>query len=388
MAVSPFIAAINQIVDEKSIPREKVLETIEAAVAAAYRRDYGKPSQIIRAKLDEETGQFTPYQVFEVIETEEEIEDPQRQKIINEAQEINKKAEIGGEVTIKLPVHEDFGRIAAQTAKQVIIQRLREAERDVIYSEFKEKENHLLTGNVQQIEGENVIVSLGKANAVILPREKIPGERFRIGQRVRVFIKEVAETNRGPQIIATRVDERFILELFAIEVPEIPAGSVEIKSIAREPGSRTKVAVTAHQESLDPVGSCVGQKGTRVQAVLNEIGDEKIDIILWDTNVEQFVKNALSPAKVHRVEISKNQARVYVDESQTSLAIGKNGQNVRLASKLTGLMINIKEEIIAEESTITEEPSQEVSGKKTETKKPTKKKKRSKISTGTDEANL
>ncbi|EKD23017.1 MAG: hypothetical protein ACD_83C00106G0002, partial [uncultured bacterium] len=215
MSISPFIAAINQIVDEKGIARERVIETIEAAVAAAYRREYGKPSQIIRVKLDEKTGEFKPIQVFEIVETEEELEEPARQKTVEQAKEMDKDAKVGEEVSETLEVHQDFGRIAAQTAKQVIIQRLREAERDVIFDEFKGKENQLLTGNVQQVEGDNVIVSLGKTNAVLPGREQIPNEHYRIGQRLRVYLKEVSQTNRGPQIILSRSDERLILELFA-----------------------------------------------------------------------------------------------------------------------------------------------------------------------------
>lgn len=368
MAISPFIAAINQIVDEKGISKERVIETIEAAVAAAYRREYGKPSQIIRVILDETTGEFKPAQVFEVVESEEEIEEHERQKTIEEVKKNNKKIKVGEEVALPLEVHQDFGRIAAQTAKQVIIQRLREAERDVIFDEFKEKEHQLLTGNVQQIEGDNIIVSLGKANAVMPARETIPNESYRIGQRLRVFVKEVTQTNRGPQIILSRSTEQLILMLFAIEVPEIPAGDVEIKSIAREAGSRTKIAVTTHQENLDPVGSCVGQKGTRVQAVLNEIGDEKIDIILWDKNIENFIKNALSPAKVNRVKITSTgnhpSAKVMVNNDQLSLAIGKNGQNVRLASKLTDYTIDVLEDKETDEAKTTSEPKVKKSRKK------------------------
>lgn len=344
MAISPFIAAINQIVDEKGIAKEKVIETIEAAVAAAYRREYGKPSQIIRIKLDEETGEFHPSQYFEILESDEETEDHERQKTLKEAKKIDKKAKAGEEISIPLEVHANFGRIAAQTAKQVIIQRLREAERDVIFDEFQDKAGQLLTGSVQQLDGENVIISLGKANAILPSKEKIPGERYRIGQRLRVFVKDVSQSNRGPQILVSRTDPKFIIELFAIEVPEIPAGSVEIKSISREAGSRSKIAVTTSENSIDPVGSCVGQRGTRVQAVLNEIGDEKIDIILWDASIEQFIKNALSPAKIEDVKIkNESQAVVYVEEDQLSLAIGKNGQNVRLASKLTNYNIDVEE---------------------------------------------
>lgn len=346
MAVSPFNAAINQIVDEKGIAKEKILETIEAAVAAAYRRDYGRPAQIIKAQYNEADGTFKTYQVYEVVKSEDEIEESQRQVTLKEAKKINKQAAIGGEVSVELPSHEDFGRIAAQTAKQVIIQRLREAEREVLFNEFKDKENHLINGTVQQLDGDNVIISLGKINAVMPAREKLTGENYRLGQRLRVFIKEVSETNRGPQIIATRANDEFIKELFTIEVPEIQTENVEIMSVAREPGSRTKIAVTSHQESLDPVGSCVGQKGTRVQAVLNEIGNEKIDIILWNEKPEQFIKNALSPAKVSRAKLDSNSktAKVFVDLDQLSLAIGKNGQNVRLASRLTGFNIDVLEE--------------------------------------------
>lgn len=358
MALSPFTSAIQQICAEKGISEDKVIETVEAALAAAYRRDYGKPSQNVRVILDQETTGFKVYLVMDVVETEEEIEERDRQMTVEEAKKENAKIQVGEELLIPLPYHDDFGRIAAQTAKQVIVQRLREAERDVLFEEFKEKEHMLLNGSVQQIDMDNVIVSLGKINAVIPPREQIRGEHYVPGQRIKVYVKEVAESNRGPQIIASRADAQFIKELFAMEVPEIPAGTVEIKSIAREAGSRTKMAVFSTNSTLDPVGSCVGQRGTRVQAVLAEIGDEKIDIILWDENVEQFIRNALSPAKVQEIILDEENrhANVRVDADQLSLAIGKGGQNVRLASKLTGYTLDIMREAVEETPVVEKAP--------------------------------
>lgn len=360
MALSPFSAAIQQICNEKGIPEERVIETVEAAIAAAYRRDFGKPYQNIRVSLDAESAGFKVFQVFEVVETPEQIEEQDRQVSLDEAKETTPSIQVGEELVIPLPYHDDFGRIAAQTAKQVIVQRLREAERDVLYEEFKDKEGKLLNGSVQQIDMDNVVVSLGKVNAILPPREQIKGEHYIPGQRIKVFVKEVAESTRGPQIIVTRSDAQFISELFALEVPEIPAGTVEIKSISREAGSRTKMAVFSANPALDPVGSCVGQRGTRVQAVLAEIGNEKIDIILWDNDTDQFIRNALSPAKVRTLEIDddKKHANVQVDPDQLSLAIGKGGQNVRLASKLTGYTIDIireGEEVAAVEAAVTTE---------------------------------
>jgi transcription termination/antitermination protein NusA len=347
MALSPFMAAIQQISAEKGIPEERVIDTVEAAIAAAYRRDYGNPGQNIRVKLqDKGEGEgisFDVFQVFDIVETEEEVEEPERQMTLAQAHEHDKRLIVGDEYVTPLPYHDDFGRIAAQTAKQVIVQRIREAERDILYEEFKTKEHQLLTGQVQQIEMDTVIVNLGKINAVMPPREQIRGEYYSTGQRIRVFVKEVAESGRGPQIIVSRSDARFIKGLFAIEVPEIQADTVEIRAIAREAGSRTKMAVFSDNEAIDPVGSCVGQRGTRVQAVLNEIGDEKIDIILWDGDPETFIRNALSPAKVRalKLDVENQHAAVEVDHDQLSLAIGRGGQNVRLASKLSGFTIDI-----------------------------------------------
>ena len=344
MALSAFAAAIQQICSEKGISEERVRETVAAAIAAAYRRDFGETGQNIRVELGEdEPMAFKVCQIFDVIADDEEIEDKDRQIHLSDAVAHTPGLEVGGELAVNLPYHDEFGRIAAQTAKQVIVQRLREAERDVLFEEFKEKENMLLNGSIQQLDNENVIVSLGKVNAVMPPREQIKGEYYAIGQRIKVYVKEVAENQRGPQIIASRADARFIRELFALEVPEIPSGTVEIKGIAREAGSRTKMAVLATNPAIDPVGSCVGQRGSRVQAVLAEIGEEKIDIILWDENPEQFIRNALSPAKVRSLTLNdeSRHAAVEVDPDQLSLAIGKGGQNVRLASRLSGYALDI-----------------------------------------------
>lgn len=355
--VSPFITAIDDLCEEKGLDKDVVLETVEAAMAAAYRKDFGRPKQTIRAKLNPVSGEADVFRVYQVVE-EEEIEEPEQQLSLDDARKLDKKAEIGGEVIIPLPKHTEFGRIAAQTAKQVIIQRLREAERNMLYKEFKEKESQVTNATVQQIDGRNVIVSLGKVNGIIYPSEQIRGERYRIGQRFKAYIKEVAETTKGPQIIVSRSDDGLIIGLFKLEVPEINTGSVEIKSIAREPGSRTKIAVVALEDKIDPVGSCVGQRGTRVQAVLDEIGEEKIDIVLWDEDIEQFIGNALSPAKTKKIVISSkdNKALVYVDKDSLSLAIGKGGQNVRLASKLTGWGIDIE---VEEETETTDKGSEE-----------------------------
>jgi N utilization substance protein A len=343
MATSPFLAAINQIADEKGLDTNVILETVEAALAAAYRKDYGNPHQVIRAELNPETMETKMFQVFTVTE-DELIEEPESQKTVEEARKIRKDAQLGEEVETELEVHTEFGRIAAQTAKQVIIQRIREAEREMLYSEFKDKEGQLLNGNVQQVEGDIVIINLGRINALLLPTGQIPGERYYVGQRLKVFVQGVEETAKGPKVVVSRTDPGLIAALFSLEVPEISSGAVEIKAISREAGARTKMAVASTQEGLDPVGSCVGQRGTRVQAVLAEIGDEKIDIILWDDDAKKFIANALSPAKILEIELMEDtrKAKVIVNEDQLSLAIGRGGQNVRLASKLSGWSIDIE----------------------------------------------
>lgn len=344
MSISPFMAAINQICDEKGISKESVIETIEAALAAAYRKDYGEPGQIILAKLDEESGEAKFTRAYNVVENEEDIEEPEAQILLSNATKFNKKVEVGGTIELPLETHSDFGRIAAQTAKQVITQRLRETERDMLYGEFKDKEGQLINGVIQQIENGNVVIDLGKINGVILPFDQVKNERYYSGQRLKVYVKAVEETTRGPRILVSRTEPGLIQGLFENEVPEIATGAVEIKAIAREAGSRSKVAVYTSQEGLDPVGSCVGQRGSRIQAVLAELGEEKIDIILYNEDEVQFIINALSPAKVSKVKLDKKEqrAQVLVPEDQFSLAIGTGGQNVRLASKLTGWSLDFE----------------------------------------------
>lgn len=352
MATSPFMAAINQISDEKGLEVAVILETVEAALAAAYRKDYGNAHQAIRAQLDPETMETRMFQVFTVIE-DELLEEPESQKTLTEARKIRKDAQLTEEVETELPVHTDFGRIAAQTAKQVIIQRIREAEREMLYTEFKGKEGELLNGTVQQIEGDIVIINLGRINALMLPTGQIKSERYYIGQRLKVFVQGVEETAKGPKVVVSRTDSGLIKALFELEVPEIAAGSVEIKAIAREAGGRTKMAVAATQDGLDPVGSCVGQRGTRVQAVLAEVGEEKIDIIQWHEDTKQFIKNALAPVKtIEDITLDEvtHKATVVVPEEQLSLAIGRGGQNVRLASKMTGWSIDIAKSLSGEET--------------------------------------
>ena len=343
MATSPLIAALNQICDEKNLDRETVLSTVEAALAAAYRKDYASPNQHIRAKFNEETTEMTFEDVKTVVE---EIENPEAELTLEEGQKLNASAEIGTEILSPMPMHDDFGRIAAQTAKQVIIQRIREAEKNMLYDEFKEKEHELVPGFVQNIEGRNVLVNIGKVSGVMFPSEQAPTEHYYIGQRIRVFVKEVVDSGRGPQVVVSRSDARLIAGLFMMEVPEIESGTVEIKGIAREAGSRTKIAVASTQEGLDPVGSCVGQRGARVQAVLAEVGDEKIDIVLWNDDPKKLISGALSPARIDSVELDEEsrRAKVTVPPDQLSLAIGKGGQNVRLASRLAGWDIDILRE--------------------------------------------
>lgn len=343
MSISPFMSALNQLCEEKGLPKDVVVSTVEAALAAAYRKDYGNPHMIVRAVLDEnDLAKTKMFQVFKVV-SEEEFQDEYNQILLKDAKKTNKKIKIDEEIIEPLPEHADFGRIAAQTAKQVIIQRIQEAERKILFEEFKDKKDQLLNSVVQQLDGRNVIVNLGKTNAIMMPSDQIPNENYHIGQRIKVYVTGVEETNKGPRITVSRTHPRLIEELFAMEVPEIPSGTVKIEGIAREAGSRSKLAVSANQEGLDPVGSCVGQRGIRVQAVLAEIGNEKIDIILYNEKSEQYITNALSPAKIQDIKLNKKQkqAKVYVADDQLSLAIGKGGQNVRLASKLTTWGIDI-----------------------------------------------
>jgi len=387
-----FASAIDQICEEKGISKAKVMETIEVAIAAAYKKDYGHKGQNIRALFDLATGTVKIFQVKQVLDasmvkTEEEIEaerlaaeaarergeevretreeeaeggekkvrfNEEKHIMIDEAKKADKKIKAGEELLIELESRTDFGRIAAQTAKQVIIQRIREAERETIFDEYKDKEGEVVSGIVQRIERGAVFVDIGKTSGVLFPEEQIQGERYRLGQRLHVLLLEVQKEVRGPNIILSRAHSKMLVKLFELEVPEIASGAVEIKSIAREAGSRSKIAVAAKEPGVDPIGSCVGQKGTRVQAVINELGGEKIDIIEWSEDAAKFIAFALAPAKVLNVEINKEQkvAKVTVPEDQLSLAIGKRGQNVRLAAKLTEWKIDIIGKAAVEETAL------------------------------------
>ncbi|MCX6806781.1 MAG: transcription termination factor NusA [Candidatus Berkelbacteria bacterium] len=372
MAISPFLAAMNQICDEKGLAPDLVLETVEAALAAAYRKDYGHPDQIIKVKLNPENEDMKFSEVFEVVE---KVENEHREITLKDAKKIKKGIKVGETIEKELTPAKEFGRIAAQTAKQVIVQRLKEAEKTILYDEYKEKEGQILTGVVQQIEGKNILVNLGKLNGIMFSTDQIPYENYHIGQRLKVYAMKVEDTPKGPNILLSRAHPNFIPALFAQEVPEIAQGTVKVMATTREPGSRTKMAVIATQEGVDPVGSCVGQRGTRVSTVLAEISDEKIDIVLWNAEPEKYIQNALSPAKIEKVKLfpKKKDAKVSTTEDQLSLAIGKNGQNVRLASKLTGWTLDIIKE---GKPTNKKEEAQEK--KEEPAKKETKKTKKSK----------
>lgn len=336
-----FAQAINQICEEKNISKDVVMEAVAAALVAAYKKDYGEKDQEVRVVINEESGAIEVYVAKEVVE--DEPENPYMQISLAQAQKLKKDAKVGDIIEI-MDLPADFGRIAAQTAKQVIVQRIREAERDMVFSEYKDKEGDIVNCSVQRIEGETVICDLGKASGVLFPNEQIPGERYYPNQRFRVYVVRVEQAAKGPQIILSRSHPGMVKRLFETEVPEIPAGIVEVKAIAREAGQRTKIAVFSTEPGVDPVGSCVGQRGIRVQAVMNEIGGEKIDIILWDEDPKVFITNALSPAKIFEINIdeAEKKATVKVPEDQLSLAIGKSGQNVRLAAKLTGWNVDIE----------------------------------------------
>ena len=370
-----FLSAISQIEEEKGIPKEKIIETVEMAIAAAYKKDYGERGQIVRAKLDSESGKFELWQVRIVVDenmikSEEELESeakareegklPEEADIdeeggearkvrfneekhiwLEEAKKIKKGVKPGDELVFNLEVHEDFGRIAAQTAKQVIIQRIREAEREAIYAEYENKIDSIVSGVVQRVEGNYVFFDMGKTTAVMTVHDRMPNEHYRIGQRMRLYLLSIEQGPKGPQVYVSRSHPKMLSRLFELEVPEISAGSVIINAIAREPGSRSKIAVSSTEDGIDPIGSCVGQRGTRVTAVIQELSGEKIDIIEYKEDPEGFVAAALSPAKVLDVKLDKNNAQVTVTRDQLSLAIGKDGQNVRLAAKLTGYKINI-----------------------------------------------
>ncbi|GAB4528497.1 MAG: hypothetical protein Kow0063_04790 [Anaerolineae bacterium] len=336
-----FISAINQVCHERQLSKDVVLEAIEAALISAYKRNFGA-AQTITAKIDPETGVARVFVEKEVVP---EVIDSKSQITLDEAREYKADVNIGDVIHIET-TPADFGRIAAQTAKQVILQRIREAERDSLYNSYAEREGEIINGTVQSIEPQQVTLSLGKVEAILPRSEQIPTERYSIGQRLRAYVSEVQKTSRGPTIIVSRTHRNMLRRLLELEVPEIFNGTVEIKSIAREAGYRSKVAVAALQEGVDPVGSCVGMRGVRIQSIVNELNGEKIDVVQWSPDVAEFIANGLSPAKVLNVILQDGgegkTAVVVVPDKQLSLAIGKEGQNARLAAKLTGWRIDIK----------------------------------------------
>jgi N utilization substance protein A len=338
---SEFMAAILQIAEEKGISREAVLETVEAALAAAYRKDFGQKEQLVVAQIDPKSEKTRLFVVHKIVE---EVEDPMKEITLKDAKKVDKDAEVGGEIREEVFPPAEYGRVAAQTAKQVILQRLREAERNMIFQEYKEKEGQLINGTIQRVEGNVVMVDIGKSTGILFPSEQSRVDRYYSGQRMKFYIVKVDDSGREPQVLLSRSHPQMIARLFEMEVPEIAAGTVEIKGVAREAGVRSKVAVHSTQEAVDPVGSLVGRRGVRVQAVMAEIGEEKIDIVLWDENAKQYIINALSPAKIKEVVLDEasHSALIKVEDDQLSLAIGKAGQNVRLASKLTAWQIEVE----------------------------------------------
>jgi N utilization substance protein A len=349
MELKEIKSALAQISEERGIPFEKVIETLELAIAAAYKKEYGKKGQIIKAKIDLETGEINFWQVKQVL-SQEELEgekkikfNPERHILLEEAKKIDPKVKPGEEIMIPLKTQKDYGRIAAQTAKQVILQKIKEVERELIYQEYKAKEGEIVSGIVQRVEPKAVYLNIGKTLGILPKEEQVQGEFYRPGQRLKTYILKVEQTPKGPSVILSRSYPKLVSKLFELEVPEIQSGQLEIKSIAREPGSRTKIAVVSKAKEIDAIGAMVGQRGTRVGAVINELGGEKIDIILYSEKPEEYIANALSPAKVLEVKIlPKNKALAIVSNEQLSLAIGKDGQNVRLAVKLTGWKIDVK----------------------------------------------
>jgi len=377
--MSEITKAIQALCDEKGLSYDAVMETIESALAAAYRKDFGNKQQNIKVKFDPETGDMQAWDVKTVVEdiaeevlekaqeeanarrekareegrdlVPEELEDlpkfnPKTEMMLTAAKEIKKKVKVGDVMEIVLEIPGSFGRMAAQTAKQVIIQKIREAERSSVFDDFKKQEGKIIIGTIQRVENRKVLVDLGKITGVLLFEEQITREHYRPGSRMKFFVLSVGMTTRGPEIVLSRANSGMVKEIFRQEIPEIESGSVEIKGLARDAGWRSKVAVATDDGSIDPVGACIGQRGGRINTIIEELGGEKIDIITWNENPEEYIAKSLSPAKVLHVELNdaEKTAEVFVIPDQFSLAIGRNGQNVRLASELTGWRLNVKEE--------------------------------------------
>lgn len=394
--MSEITKAIQHLCDEKGLEQEAVMEAVELALAAAYRKDFGNRQQNIKVKFDPETGDMKVWDVKTVVEdiseedleagqekltelrekareeerelTEEEIADiprfsPKNEIMLAEAKEISKKAKVGDVLEIPLEVPSDFGRMAAQTAKQVIIQKIREAERGMVFEDFKEQEGELITGTIQRVEGKKVLVDFGKVTGVLPSEQRIPRDIYRPGQRMKFLLLSVEMGARGLEIILSRADKKFVEAIFSQEIPEIAEGVIEIKGIARDAGFRSKVAVVANDDSIDPIGSCIGQRGGRINTIIEELGGEKIDVIQYSEDPKEYIKNALAPAKLSDLELDEeNKAAIAtISAEQLSLAIGRGGQNVRLAGDLTGWHIKIKEEgkELEEDVAGEEEPAEE-----------------------------
>ena len=406
--MSEITKAIQALCDEKNLSYEAVMETIEIALAAAYRKDFGNKQQNIKVKFDPETGDMKAWDVKEVVNdideevlknaqeeavkrrekareenreiTEEELADlprfnPKTEIMMTKAQEFKKKAKLGEILEMPLEITGEFGRMAAQTAKQVIIQKLREAERTMVFDDYKKQEGQIITGTIQRVESRKILIDLGKITGIVPAEQQIPSEFYRPGSRMKFFVASVEMTPRGPEIILSRNSVGIIKEIFRQEIPEIGDNLIEIRGIARDAGFRSKVAVFTNDDTIDPVGSCIGQRGSRINTIIEELGGEKIDIIKFNEDAKEYIMNALSPAKVLQVDLNEAEksADVHVATEQFSLAIGRNGQNVRLASELTGWKINVKEkkaEVKEAEEKTEEKPEEKVAEARTEEVKP------------------
>jgi len=336
-----LIHALEQIEKEKGIGKEVLIDAIEAALITAYKRNFGSAMNV-EVYIDRLTGDVRVFALKNIVE---KVKDPSTELSLEQAKQFGADFEVGDVVEVEVTPRK-FGRIAAQTAKQVVMQRIREAERGIIYEEFANKEEDIVSGVITRFERKNVIVDLGRTEAILPPSEEIPGEVYNIHDRIKAYVINVKKTNKNPQIFISRTHPGLVKRLLELEVPEIHDGTVEIKTIAREAGSRTKIAIYAKNENVDPVGACVGQKGSRIRAIVEELRGEMIDVIKWSSNPEEYIASSLSPAKVIRVDVDEENkvARVIVPDFQLSLAIGKEGQNARLAAKLTGWKIDIKSE--------------------------------------------
>jgi N utilization substance protein A len=374
MDFKQLASAIRLIAEEKNLPEEQVQDIVQQALAAAWRRDYGDREQEVRVNMNLNTGEVSAYVTKEIVE---EVNNPQTEISLGDAQVMKKNVKVGETIEVFQKV-EDFGRVAAQTAKQVILQRLREAEREIVLAEYEDKIGTVVNGVVNRVEGRVVRIELGKAQGIMPSSEQIQGERYYPGQRLKFFLKDVEKSFRGPQLIVSRGCKEFVEQLFRAEVPEMDNDAVEIKEIAREAGVRSKIAVASNVQGVDPVGTFVGGHGTRINAVRDEIGNqEMIDIVVWDEDTATFVANAMKPANVANVKLDKNKgkATVIVEEDQLSIAIGKSGQNVRLAGKLTGYELDVEgaksgapadEEKVPEDEKVESKPVVQKLKKKTE----------------------